>query len=51
MERAQVVIVGAGLSGMAAARRLRAAGVEGVAVLDGAARPASPRPVPAGGPR
>jgi monoamine oxidase len=39
MERAQVVIVGAGLSGMAAARRLRAAGVEGVAVLDGAARP------------
>ncbi|WP_241483300.1 flavin monoamine oxidase family protein [Nocardiopsis halophila] len=35
MEQADVVIVGAGLSGMAAARRLEEAGVESVVLLDG----------------
>ncbi|WP_017596617.1 flavin monoamine oxidase family protein [Nocardiopsis potens] len=39
MEQVEVAIVGGGLSGLAAARRLRAAGVSRVAVLEGAARP------------
>lgn len=33
-ERAHVVVVGAGLAGLAAAQRLKAAGIEDVVVLD-----------------
>ncbi|CAL9441323.1 L-amino acid dehydrogenase [Nocardiopsis dassonvillei] len=50
MERAKVVVVGAGMAGLAAARELRETGVGPVVVLDGASGPGGrvEAPVPAG---